>query len=388
MIKMRNPFIVTGKIPAAYFCDRNIESQELIHKLSNGNNVVLISPRRMGKTGLIHFCYEDEAIKNEYFTFFVDILHTSNLREFTYNLGRSIYKELVPKGKRLVKGFIQTLKSISGKFSVNSLDGSLAFGLELGDIANPELTLEEIFNYLENASKPCIMSIDEFQQITHYPEKNIEALIRSHIQNMHNCRFVFAGSERSIMQEMFALSARPFYQSADILELNEIPFETYQAFVIRLFNEFQRNINPDVVEFVYHLFKGHTFYMQRIFNEAFSNTMKGKNCDRQIINDAIESILNDKETTYKEILSEIPEKQKPLLYAIAREGTAVGLTSTTFLKRHGLPSASSVQSAVKHLLNQGFITVIHQKYSVTDKFFALWINRIYNEKTELNSVFY
>lgn len=158
--------------------------------------------------------------------------------------------------------------------------------------------------------------------------------------------------------------------------------------MIRLFNEFQRNINPDVVEFVYHLFKGHTFYMQRIFNEAFSNTMKGKNCDRQIINDAIESILNDKETTYKEILSEIPEKQKPLLYAIAREGTAVGLTSTTFLKRHGLPSASSVQSAVKHLLNQGFITVIHQKYSVTDKFFALWINRIYNEKTESNSVFY
>ncbi len=382
MIKTRNPFVVTGKIPTDCFCDRKIESQKLIHKLSNGNNVVLISPRRMGKTGLIHFCYEDATVKNEYFTFFVDILHTSNLREFTYNLGRSIYKELVPKGKRLVKGFIQTLKSISGKFSINSLDGSLAFGLELGDISNPELTLEEIFGYLETASKPCIMSIDEFQQITHYPEKNIEALIRSHIQNMHNCRFVFAGSERSIMQEMFASSARPFYQSADILELNEIPFETYQAFVIRLFIDFQRNITPDVVEFVYHLFKGHTFYMQRVFNEAFSNTGKGRVCDWKIINKAIDSVLNDNETTYKEILSEIPDKHKPLLYAIAREGTAVGLTSTAFLKRHGLPSASSVQSAVKRLLNKGFITVIHQKYSVTDKFFALWINRIYNEKNE------
>lgn len=382
MIKTRNPFVVTGKIPTDCFCDRKIESQKLIHKLSNGNNVVLISPRRMGKTGLIHFCYEDATVKNEYFTFFVDILHTSNLREFTYNLGRSIYKELVPKGKRLVKGFIQTLKSISGKFSINSLDGSLAFGLELGDIANPELTLEEIFGYLETASKPCIMSIDEFQQITHYPEKNIEALIRSHIQNMRNCRFVFAGSERSIMQEMFASSARPFYQSADILELNEIPFETYQAFVIRLFIDFQRNITPNVVEFVYHLFKGHTFYMQRVFNEAFSNTGKGRVCDWKIINKAIDSVLNDNETTYKEILSEIPDKHKPLLYAIAREGTAVGLTSTAFLKRHGLPSASSVQSAVKRLLNKGFITVIHQKYSVTDKFFALWINRIYNEKSE------
>ena len=226
MANVRNPFVVMGKIPATYFCDREVESQKLIHALSNGNNVVLISPRRMGKTGLIHFCYDNEAIKNEYFTFFVDILHTSNLKEFTYNLGRSIYKELVPKGKRMIKGFIQALKSISDKFSIDSLDGSPAFGLELGDIANPELTLEEIFNYLETASKPCIMSIDEFQQITHFPEKNIEALLRSHIQNMQNCRFVFAGSERSIMQEMFTSSAKPFYQSADILELKEIPFET------------------------------------------------------------------------------------------------------------------------------------------------------------------
>ena len=380
MANIRNPFVVMGKIPAPYFCDRKIESQKLIHALSNGNNVVLISPRRMGKTGLIHYCYENEVIKEDYFTFFVDILHASNLKEFTYNLGRSIYKELVPKGKRLIKGFIQALKSISGKFSIDSLDGSSAFGLELGDIVNPELTLEEIFNYLETASKPCIMSIDEFQQITHYPENNIEALLRSHIQNMQNCRFVFAGSERSIMQKMFTSSARPFYQSADILELNEIPFETYKTFVIRLFNEFQRNVNQDVIEYVYNLFKGHTFYMQKVFNEAFSNTAKGGTCDMPTIKDSIDFILNDKETTFKEILSGISDKQKSLLYAIAREGTATCLTSMAFSKKHNLSSASSVQSAMKQLLGNGFITEIHQEYSVTDKFFALWINRIYNEK--------
>lgn len=373
----QNPFVVMGKIPPELFCDREVESAKLIHSLINGNNVVLISPRRMGKTGLIHHCYEDERIGKEYYTFFVDILHTSNLMEFTYNLGRSVYKELVPKGKRVAKSFIQALKSLSGTISIDTLNGGPKFGVELGDIVRPELTLEEIFDYLEHANMPCIVAIDEFQQITHYPEKNIEALLRGHIQQMENCNFIFAGSERSIMQQIFCSATRPFYQSADILELNEIPFDVYSAFVERLFKEKRKNISVETIQYVYNLFRGHTFYMQKVFNEAFPITKQ--TCELAMVGEAIDYILNEKETTYKEMLSALSEKQKPLLYAIAAEGVASRVTSVDFVKRHGLLSASSIQSAVKQLLNQNLITEIHKEYSVTDKFFALWINRIYNE---------
>ena len=378
--RQKNPFVVMGKIPAELFCDREKESDKLIHSLINGNNVVLISPRRMGKTGLIHHCYDDERIRDEYFTFFVDILHTSNLREFTYNLSRSIYKELVPRGKRLAKSFIQALKSLSGSISIDTLNGSPSFGVELGDIANAELTLEEIFDYLDHANKPCIMAIDEFQQITHYPEKNIEALLRGHIQQMQNCNFVFAGSERSIMSQMFGSSARPFYQSADTLELNAIPFEVYSSFADRLFRERRKHVADEALRFVYDLFRGHTFYMQKVFNEAFSLTGTGQSCEKATVVEAIDRILNDKETTYMEILSALSEKQKPLLYAIAAEGTAARVTSMAFAKKHNLESASAIQSAIKQLLNQNLITEIHKEYAVNDKFFALWINRIYNEK--------
>ena len=378
--KQRNPFVIMGKIPAELFCDREKESDKLIHYLTNGNHVVLISPRRMGKTGLIHHCYDDARISDEYFTFFVDILHTSNLREFTFNLSRSIYKELVPRGKRLAKGFIQALKSLSGTISIDTLNGGPKFGVELGDIANAELTLEEIFDYLDRANKPCIVAIDEFQQITHYPEKNVEALLRGHIQQMQNCNFVFAGSERSIMIQMFSSSARPFYQSADTLELNEIPFDVYSDFAHRLFLEARKSVDDESLRYVYDLFQGHTFYMQKVFNEAFALTGKGENCKLDTILEAIDRILNDKETTYMEILSALSEKQKPLLYAIAAEGMASRVTSMAFAKKHHLESASAIQSAIKQLLNQNLITEIHKEYSVTDKFFALWINRIYNEK--------
>ncbi len=376
-----------GKIPAELFCDREKESDKLIHYLTNGNHVVLISPRRMGKTGLIHHCYDDARICDEYFTFFVDILHTSNLREFTFNLSRSIYKELVPRGKRLAKGFIQALKSLSGTISIDTLNGGPKFGVELGDIANAELTLEEIFDYLDHAHRPCIMAIDEFQQITHYPEKNVEALLRGHIQQMQNCNFVFAGSERSIMTQMFSSSVRPFYQSADTLELNEIPFDVYSDFARRLFLEARKNVDDESLRYVYDLFKGHTFYMQKVFNEAFAITGKGETCKLDTVLEAIDRILSDKETTYMEILSALSEKQKPLLYAIAAEGMASRVTSMAFAKKHNLESASAIQSAIKQLLNQNLITEIHKEYSVTDKFFALWMNRIYNEKVlSLNKI--
>ena len=192
MRKIVNPFIVTGKIDPAYFCDREEESARLIRSLDNGNNLVIISPRRMGKTGLIQFCYEKPEWKKTYYTFFIDILHTSSLREFTYTLGKEIYETLLPRSKRMTQLFMQTLKSISGKFGFDPLSNTPTFSLELGDIDRPEYTLDEIFVYLAKADKPCIIAIDEFQQIAKYPEKNIEALLRTHIQKINNCHFIFA----------------------------------------------------------------------------------------------------------------------------------------------------------------------------------------------------
>ena len=153
MAKEINPFIVTGKIEPEYFCDRVKESERLVKSLTNGNNLVIISPRRMGKTGLIRFCYEKPEIKEEYYTFFIDILHTSSLREFTYLLGKEIYETLLPRSKKMASLFIHTLKSINGKFGFDPLTNLPTFNLELGDIDRPEYTLEEIFQCLIAADK-------------------------------------------------------------------------------------------------------------------------------------------------------------------------------------------------------------------------------------------
>lgn len=377
MAKATNPFIVTGKIEPEYFCDRVTESARLVKSVTNGNNMVIISPRRMGKTGLIQFCYDKPEIADEYYTFFIDILHTSSLREFTYLLGREIYETLLPRSRKMASLFIQTIKSISGKFGFDPIMGMPTFNVELGDINRPEYTLDEIFQYLAHADKPCIVAIDEFQQIAKYPEKNIEAQLRTHIQKLSNCNFIFAGSERHMMQEMFTSAARPFYHSADMLELKAIAPEIYIPFIVRHFEKRNRRIAPDDVERVYNLFKGHTYYVQKTFNEAFADTLEGEKCTLENLQTAIDNMIASNDTIFREILSNIPEKQKELLYAIAKEGEAERITSATFIKRHSLVSASSVQSAMKKLLEKDIITEINKVFSVTDRLFAMWMNRLY-----------
>ena len=373
MARINNPFIVTGKIEPEYFCDRVNESARLIKSITNGNNLVIISPRRMGKTGLIQFCYDKPEIANEYYTFFIDILHTSSLREFTHLLGRAIYDTLLPRSRKMAIQFVQTIKSISGKFGFDPITNMPTFNVELGDIEQPEYTLDEIFQYLANADKPCIVAIDEFQQIAKYPEKNIEALLRTHIQKLRNSNFIFAGSERHMMQEMFTSAARPFYNSADILELKAITPEIYIPFVMGHFEKRGKSISAENVEWVYKRFKGHTYYIQRTFNESFADTDKGEECTWEIIKSAIDDMVVSNDTIFREILSNIPEKQKALLYAIAKDGEATQITSAQFIKRHSLQSASSVQAAAKKLLEKDIITQINKVYSVTDKLFAMWM---------------
>ena len=126
-----------------------------------------------------------------------------------------------------------------------------------------------------------------------------------------------------------------------------------------------------------------SIYIQKTFNGAFSDTPRGEECTLDLIAETIDNLIDNNTTLFREILSNIPEKQKGLLYAIARDGEAEQITAAKFIKRHNLASASSVQSAISKLLEKDVVTEINKIYSVTDKFFAIWINTIYGKKYTL-----
>lgn len=375
---VKNPFIITGKIPAEYFCDRKVESQRLIRDVTNGNNLVLISRRRMGKTGLIRHCFDSEEIAGKYNTFYIDILQTSSLKEFTYLLGREVFGQLMSRGVKALKGFVAMLKSIAGSFGFDPISGLPTFNLQLGDVEHPATTLEEIFRYLSESETPSIVAIDEFQQIANYKEdKNVEALLRSHIQHLQHTNFIFAGSERHLLQQMFLESARPFYNSVSVLELEAIDKAEYERFAIDLFSKFGKKLLPGVSELVYRIFEGNTFYLQRVFNSAFSNTPDGQTCSWSTVNDSITELLASFDTIFRELLSTLNDSQKQLIVAVANDGKAANVTSVAFVRKHALSSASSVQSAINRLIKRGILYRENQKYSLQDPLLQLWLLKTY-----------
>ena len=378
---MTNPFFITGIIPEPYFCDREKETQQLVRIIENKAHILLTSARRMGKTQLIYHVYEQPAIKSAFYTFYVDIFPTTSLHEMVLFLSKEIYSNLVPKGKKALKFFLSTIKSLTGSLGYDPATGTPSFDVKLGDINNPELTLQEIFNYLEKADKPCIFAIDEFQQITNYPEKNVEALLRTYIQRMSNCLFIFAGSNRHILENMFNSTARPFYNSTEQFHLERIPKEIYTSFAIQQIINAGRAITADAASLAYDLFEGHTYYVHHILHNAFANSNPQKTMDEEDIRNAMEELLDARERSFSNIMNKLNYKQKETLVAIAKEGKANGVTSVAFVKKHALKSASSVQYAISTLLEDQLLTYEDNGrskiYSVADRFLGYWIKKNY-----------
>ena len=378
---MENPFYITGIIPEPYFCDRDKETEWLIRTLENKAHILLTSPRRMGKTQLIRHVFEQSSIKDNYYTFYTDIYPTTSLHELVLFLSKEIYSVLVPKGKSVIDKFLAGLHSLAGSFGYDPMTGVPTFDIKLGDIHAPELTLEEIFRYLEQADKPCVFAIDEFQQIAQYPEKNVEATLRSHIQKMSNCLFIYAGSNRHVLENMFNSAAKPFYNSAEQIYLDSIPKDVYNAFAYNQFSKAGRKILPESLSLVYDLFEGHTYYVHNVLHNAFAYINPDKAIDEADINKTLSDILEDKGRSFASVMNQLNFQQKETLIAIAKEGKASGVTSVAFVKKHALKSPSSVQYAISALLDRQLLTYQNAQrtktYSVSDRFLEMWICRTY-----------
>lgn len=378
---MENPFYITGIIPEPYFCDREKETAWVIRTLGNKAHILLTSPRRMGKTQLIRHVYEQPSIKDSYYTFYADIYPTTSLNELVLFLSKEIYSVLVPKGKAVLNKFLASLHSLAGSFGYDPISNTPTFSIKLGDIHAPELTLEEIFCYLEQADRPCIFAIDEFQQVANYPEKNVEATLRMHIQKMNNCLFIYAGSNRHVLENMFNSAANPFYNSAEQIYLDSISKDIYTGFAEEQFKKAGRRITPEAAFLAYDLFEGHTYYVHNVLHNAFAYIDSDKNIDEADINKTLSDILEEKGRSFASVMNQLNYQQKETLIAIAKEGKAYGVTSVTFVKKHALKSPSSVQYAIGALLDKQLLTYQNEErtkvYSVADKFLEMWIVRTY-----------
>lgn len=372
----KNPFIISGRIPDEYFCDREIESGELIKKIEGqASNILLMAERRIGKTGLIDYCYRRENIAENFYVFYFDILHTSSFQEFVYEFGKEVYNRLIPRGQRMIQSISLAIRSLNPKFTFDPVTGMPNFTLEVGSVSDPEFTLDEIFAWLEHADKPCVVAIDEFQRIGKYKQQNIEALLRGKIQRLANCHFIFSGSEPHLLSEMFQKKNRAFYGSTDTMLLGPIDIDKYRNFTKHFFTDADLGLDDDTFDSLYRYFDGNTFCIQKILHETYSSIEAGDKCSREILQQSLRSILSNNGNGYREMLSRLTTKQKAVLTAIALEGKASKISSAAFLRKHHLESASMVQTALRVLIEDEWVSEHEKVYRLSDQFFTLWLQQ-------------
>ncbi len=369
---MKNPFVTNGYAGTEFFCDRVEETDDLRTLLTNEHNVALVSPRRLGKTELINHVFDCEEFRDSYYCFIIDIYATKSLGDFVNVLGKAVLDALKPKGKKAWEKFIAAVNSIRTEISFD-INGQPSWSVGLGELRNPAATLDEIFSYLQSADRPCIVAIDEFQQITKYADTNVEATLRTYVQKTTNAHFIFSGSHRHLMNGIFTSPSRPFYQGVTVMNLKPIPLEKYIEFAEEKFRGRGRTVDPEVVSSLYAKFDAVTSYIHRVLSILFSMTEEGTVCSTKMIGGAIDFIVRLSSDSYESLLYQMPAKQRDVFLAIASENNAKEVSGSAFVRKYGLISPSSVSSAVRGLLEKDFITNDAGVYSVYDKFFLLWL---------------
>ena len=374
MLNMNNPFLIVGYQGPEYFCDREKETEVILSALHNGRNITLVSPRRMGKTGLIKnvFYTLQEKEKNAK-CFYLDIFSTQNLREFVALLGREILGKLDSLSQSTLKTLLSFFKSCRPVITMDELSGIPSVSLDIVP-SKEEETLKEIFDYLRQSGRECYLAIDEFQQIMEYPEKGVEGLLRSYIQFLPNVHFIFSGSKKHLMEYIFFSIKRPFYQSTPKLFLDKISKEVYFSFAHSFFEKEGKELPEEIFDKVYTWVDGHTWYVQYLLNRLFA--LPEKTLSPELLDSLMMEILREEEYTYQTYFQLLTFNQIQLLKAIAKEGIVRKVNAAAFIKKYDLKAVSSVNTSLRILIDKEFILRQPDGYIVYDRFMSIWLSRI------------
>lgn len=376
---MTNPFVVTERyVGPEYFCDRETETAELLSNIVNGRNTVLISLRRMGKSGLVSHLYNKEEIRRGYECFFLDIYDTTSIDDFVLLFSKEVVSRLQSQGMKFIEKFISIVNSMRVSFGSDPVTGQPSIEVSLQEIKNPVKTLEQIFSFLESSSQPCVVTIDEFQQIADYKEgKKHIATLRTLVQSCVKTRFIFSGSNRRMMSKLFNSPSEPFFMSSSPIMLEPINKEKYVEFVSAHFGEADKPITTESIEYVYERFDGHTWFIQYVFNRLYEMSGKDTPATKELADEAVSYILSLFSPMFKEIFARMSEKQRALLVAISKERKVTAPTGEEFISKYFLRSASAVQGAMRPLIEDETIAFNNGLYFITNRFFSLWLSRRY-----------
>ncbi len=370
VMKIENPFLTRGYAGPEYFCDREVETGLLVSAIQNGRDVTLVAPRRYGKTGLVHNAFR--ILGKDHAAVYLDIFAVEDLASFVQAFSTAVLGSLDSTAGRIGRKLLSLFKSCRPTMTPQD-DGTVAFSFDIAP-SRAKATLKETFDYIGSCGRKVVIAIDEFQQVRSFPEKGVEALLRSYVQFIPNAHFVFAGSKKHMMDEMFVSPKGPFYQSTQLMALGPIDEAKYGSFAETFFHRAGRAFDTDAFCHLYDRFDGITWYVQAVLNRVWAD---GGGLDSTArVDSVVDELVAESGTFFMDLLRCQTPAEQSLLKAIGREEAVKAISGGDFIRRYRLPAASTIRSAAAKLAERDLIYRTERGYVVYDRFFGAWLGRL------------
>src|SRR5688500_8111581 len=378
---MENPFVYGEIVPREAFADRDTELERLIADLTSAQKVFLISPRRYGKSSLVH-----QALGT-----------LSRQGALTVDLTVSSYSSYVS----FLEGYARALATVETRWErartwltdvITSTRPELRFepgerGLGEFAVAFPAVKSDRDINRLANEifalpgrlaserKRTVIVALDEFQAIEGFNGGSVEHALRAAAQQQRKVGYVFAGSEPSLMDKMIG-PRRPFYKAGPVMRLDQIPGPVFAEFIESRFTGSGIRPEPGIGAAIVDLAGNLPYDVQRLAHEAWDDLRAAgsRKVGLEHLHSTLTRLLAEQETMFEAIWQRLTLAQRAVLRAVVLQNGRE-LLSADVRSRYRLGGPSSIQASLAALIKQDLLLKEGPQYVVVDSLLREWIAR-------------
>lgn len=368
---MTNPFLFGQSVTGEHFCNRTKELADIASHIASGQNLFIYSHRRLGKTSLVREALRKLTKNKKIIPILVDMERVTSKGQFVKIYAGAI-AGVITKLEKLEK-IRNFFKSIIPKIEfspIGEMSVSVEFASNKSTINN---CLDEIMDLpqklAEKYKKRFVVVFDEFQEIEQLNGEEFEKYLRSFIQHHKDVCYIFMGSKTSIIIEMFNNPKRAFYRSAAVYPLTTIPADEIKRYVETRFAKSGKRISKEFAEKIVQLARGLPHYAQMLAWYVWEM------CEREAkdsdIDKGVGELIRSQNDLYTAWCDNSSLNQRAVLYALSK---GADIFSQEAIIEYDLGAASTVQSAIKSLVNKGLVNKEKNKYWLADPFFTVWLS--------------
>jgi len=367
-MQVKNPFKYGVVVTGEDFVDRKEEIEILKKNLLAGQNIILYSSRRLGKTSLMKQVMN--LFPKQVIPIYMDFFGITSKKALVKKMLNELMITAYPKLTMLRNEIQKLLSKITVKIIL--VKDNVELEIKTGENILDE-ELEELFDLpekiAEKKGKRIIVMFDEFQDISELGTVKIEKIMRSKFQHHKNVSYLFVGSKTNMMRMLFDDPTHAFYRFGKEMKLSNIPKEEFAQFIKTKFEQTGRNIGVQTIDKILSFTDGHPYFTQKLCQQIWYDA--SMTVDENIVTNAIQKITRTGADFYEQIWTSLTQTQRRLLTGLSTEPSANRYTQN-FINKFDLKTAAHVKRAFDSLEKKRII----EKGKIGDIFFSEWIKML------------